>query len=64
MKQTDKVIIAGAIWTGNLENKSFLIVGGARVSYAHVVYSPEGLSPTICSAHFQPLIADKYEEAH
>lgn len=36
--------------------------GGARVSYAHLVYSPEGLSPTICSAHFQPLIADEYEE--
>ena len=62
MRETDKVIIAGALWTRNLKNRSFLIVGGVRVSYAHLVYSPTGLSPTVCSAHFQPLIVDEYDE--
>lgn len=54
----NRVVYAGAIWTGNVKNKSFLIVGGCRVSYAHVVYSPEGIAPTVCSAHFQPLILE------
>ena len=51
-----KVLVAGAIWTGNMSNRSYLVVGGVKVSYAHVVYSIEGLSPTITAAHFQPLI--------
>ena len=55
-----KVKIAGAIWTGNTAGKSFMKVGGVTVSYPHIVYSTDELSPTICAAHFQPLI---YEEA-
>lgn len=40
------------------EQEFFNSGGGCRVSYAHVVYSPEGIAPTVCSAHFQPLILE------
>lgn len=51
----------GVRYAGFIDNEkgatgSFLKILGRAVGYAYVVYSVEGLAPTMCSAHFQPLI--------
>lgn len=56
MMRTDRVLVVGALDNGRGKSKSFLKVGGVSVGYAYVVYSPRGVCPTQCSAHFQSLI--------
>ena len=56
MMRTDRVLVVGALDNGKGAKGSFLKVGGVSVGYAYVVYSPRGVAPTQCSAHFQSLI--------
>lgn len=55
-----RVVQVGAVPHENRGGRSYLVVNGEAVSYAHVVYSTAGIAPTICCGHFQPLIV--YEE--
>jgi hypothetical protein len=62
MIRTDRVLVVGALDNGKGATGSFLKVGGVSVGYAYLVYSPRGLCPTQCSAHFQSLILVEDEE--
>lgn len=60
MDSNMKVVVIGALPADRVApSRSYLIVNGERVSYAHLVYYRGGLSPTQCGGHFQTLIAER-----
>lgn len=60
--KTDRILVVGILDKRQRDIKEFPKIEGVSVSQAYIVYSPQGICPTQCAAHFQSLILVSDEE--